>query len=112
MLNGELPVLVWCLVCVTWFVPFMYCTFNLCMKSNMTFLIMQLLCMRSVGSLTESTLKTVPQVVNVQELKDKSSTMPLSTVIGYASSSSVVDQSHHFKPLPAGLLTNGIALKC
>ncbi|XP_041914802.1 LOW QUALITY PROTEIN: nuclear pore complex protein Nup214 [Alosa sapidissima] len=32
-------------------------------------------------SLTESTLKTVPQVVNVQELKDKGPTMPISTVI-------------------------------
>uniref|UniRef100_A0AAR2KJG7 Nuclear pore complex protein Nup214 n=1 Tax=Pygocentrus nattereri TaxID=42514 RepID=A0AAR2KJG7_PYGNA len=32
-------------------------------------------------SLTESTLKTVPQVVNVQELKDKGPAMPVSTVI-------------------------------
>ncbi|XP_071399853.1 nuclear pore complex protein Nup214 isoform X2 [Centroberyx affinis] len=33
------------------------------------------------ASLTESTLKTVPQVVNVQELKDKGPPMPVSTVI-------------------------------
>ncbi|KAK1155476.1 hypothetical protein AOXY_G26829 [Acipenser oxyrinchus oxyrinchus] len=32
-------------------------------------------------SLTESTLKTVPQVVNVQELKDKGPAMPVSTVL-------------------------------
>ncbi|XP_036385877.1 nuclear pore complex protein Nup214 [Megalops cyprinoides] len=32
-------------------------------------------------SLTESTLKTVPQVVNVQELKDKGSALPVSAVI-------------------------------
>ncbi|XP_066515062.1 nuclear pore complex protein Nup214 isoform X2 [Hoplias malabaricus] len=32
-------------------------------------------------SLTESTLKTVPQVVNVQELKDKGPNLPVSTVI-------------------------------
>lgn len=32
-------------------------------------------------SLTESTLKTVPQVVNVQELKDKGAAMPVSTVL-------------------------------
>ncbi|XP_031433643.1 nuclear pore complex protein Nup214 isoform X2 [Clupea harengus] len=37
---------------------------------------------KTVGtSLTESTLKTVPQVVNVQELKDKGPTMPVSTVM-------------------------------
>ncbi|XP_051750693.1 nuclear pore complex protein Nup214 [Ctenopharyngodon idella] len=33
------------------------------------------------ASLTESTLKTVPQVVNVQELKDKGPPIPVSTVI-------------------------------
>ncbi|XP_028829135.1 nuclear pore complex protein Nup214 isoform X2 [Denticeps clupeoides] len=33
------------------------------------------------ASLTESTLKTVPQVVNVQELKDKGPAIPVSTVI-------------------------------
>ncbi|KAM3873972.1 nuclear pore complex protein Nup214 [Diretmus argenteus] len=33
------------------------------------------------ASLTESTLKTVPQVVNVQELKDKGPPMPVSTVL-------------------------------
>ncbi|XP_073807812.1 nuclear pore complex protein Nup214 isoform X2 [Danio rerio] len=33
------------------------------------------------ASLTESTLKTVPQVVNVQELKDKGPPVPVSTVI-------------------------------
>ncbi|KAM4635277.1 nuclear pore complex protein Nup214 isoform 2-T2 [Polymixia lowei] len=33
------------------------------------------------ASLTESTLKNVPQVVNVQELKDKGPPMPVSTVI-------------------------------
>ncbi|KAF1377608.1 hypothetical protein PFLUV_G00202540 [Perca fluviatilis] len=38
-------------------------------------------------SLTESTLKTVPQVVNVQELKDKGPPMPVSNII----SSSVPD---------------------
>ncbi|KAG7476423.1 hypothetical protein MATL_G00082820 [Megalops atlanticus] len=32
-------------------------------------------------SLTESTLKTVPQVVNVQELKDKGSALPVSAVM-------------------------------
>lgn len=32
-------------------------------------------------SLTESTLKTVPQVVNVQEFKDKGHTMPVSNII-------------------------------
>ncbi|KAL2100309.1 hypothetical protein ACEWY4_004703 [Coilia grayii] len=42
----------------------------------------QLANQKPVGtSLTESTLKTVPQVVNVQELKDKGPTMPVSTVI-------------------------------
>uniref|UniRef100_A0A6Q2Z6F2 Nuclear pore complex protein Nup214 n=1 Tax=Esox lucius TaxID=8010 RepID=A0A6Q2Z6F2_ESOLU len=35
------------------------------------------------ASLTESTLKTVPQVVNVQELKDKGPHPPVSTVIRY-----------------------------
>ncbi|XP_012724417.2 nuclear pore complex protein Nup214 isoform X2 [Fundulus heteroclitus] len=39
------------------------------------------------GSLTESTLKTVPQVVNVQELKEKGPPVPVSSVI----SSSVPD---------------------
>ncbi|XP_067431481.1 nuclear pore complex protein Nup214 isoform X3 [Thunnus thynnus] len=39
------------------------------------------------ASLTESTLKTVPQVVNVQELKDRGPPVPVSTVI----SSSVPD---------------------
>lgn len=34
------------------------------------------------ASLTESTLKTVPQVVNVQELKDKGPPAPVTTVIG------------------------------
>ncbi|XP_016415030.1 nuclear pore complex protein Nup214-like [Sinocyclocheilus rhinocerous] len=33
------------------------------------------------ASLTESTLKTVPQVVNVQELKDKGPPIPVSTII-------------------------------
>lgn len=33
------------------------------------------------ASLTESTLKTVPQVVNVQELKDKGPPMPVSNII-------------------------------
>ena len=32
-------------------------------------------------SLTESTLKSVPQVVNVQELKDKGPPMPVSNII-------------------------------
>lgn len=32
------------------------------------------------SSLTESTLKTVPQVVNVQELKDKGPTLPVSNI--------------------------------
>ncbi|KAM7368911.1 hypothetical protein PAMP_013215 [Pampus punctatissimus] len=39
------------------------------------------------ASLTESTLKTVPQVVNVQELKDRGPPVPVSTII----SSSVPD---------------------
>ncbi|XP_010765028.1 nuclear pore complex protein Nup214-like [Notothenia coriiceps] len=34
------------------------------------------------ASLTESTLKNVPQVVNVQELKDKGPPMPQSNIIG------------------------------
>lgn len=33
------------------------------------------------ASLTESTLKTVPQVVNVQELKDKGPPVPVSNII-------------------------------
>lgn len=33
------------------------------------------------ASLTESTLKTVPQVVNVQELKDKGSPVPASNMM-------------------------------
>ncbi|XP_024154470.1 nuclear pore complex protein Nup214 isoform X3 [Oryzias melastigma] len=41
------------------------------------------------ASLTESTLKTVPQVVNVQELKDKGPPMPMSSII----SSSAPDPS-------------------
>ncbi|XP_078812456.1 nuclear pore complex protein Nup214 isoform X4 [Oryzias latipes] len=40
-------------------------------------------------SLTESTLKTVPQVVNVQELKDKGAPMPVSSMV----SSSAPDPS-------------------
>nr|XP_023674400.1 nuclear pore complex protein Nup214 isoform X1 [Paramormyrops kingsleyae] len=46
-------------------------------------------------SLTESTLKTVPQVVNVQELKDKGPAEPVSTVISAsvpASAAQVVQQ--------------------
>lgn len=33
------------------------------------------------ASLTESTLKTVPQVVNIMELKDKDTTSPVSNLI-------------------------------
>ncbi|XP_008283793.1 nuclear pore complex protein Nup214 isoform X2 [Stegastes partitus] len=43
-------------------------------------------------SLTESTLKTVPQVVNVQELKDKGPPVPVSSII----SSSVPDPTAAF----------------
>lgn len=35
------------------------------------------------ASLTESTLKTVPQVVNIMELKDKETPSPVSSSIRY-----------------------------
>lgn len=41
------------------------------------------LCVSAVvsASLTESTLKTVPQVVNVQELREKGSPVPVANIM-------------------------------
>ncbi|XP_016409739.1 nuclear pore complex protein Nup214-like isoform X3 [Sinocyclocheilus rhinocerous] len=44
------------------------------------------------ASLTESTLKTVPQVVNVQELKDEGPPIPVSTVISASVPAQVIQQ--------------------
>ncbi|XP_063746049.1 nuclear pore complex protein Nup214 isoform X3 [Eleginops maclovinus] len=52
------------------------------------------------ASLTESTLKTVPQVVNVQELKDKGPPMPVSISSSAADSAASVFAIHQAKRNP------------
>lgn len=48
------------------------------MHWGMVWRVMYVKCV-AVANLTELTLKNVPQVVNVQELKDNDATMPVST---------------------------------
>lgn len=58
----------------------------ICYVKQMQFSCVVCFCCASGAPLTESTLKVVPQVVNVQELRDEGPPAPVSTVIRYVHS--------------------------